>query len=235
MGSLISANMKMMKGGGWKRSQISPTSSSSSCDYSFKVLVIGDSGVGKSTLLLTFIDPAQHQHQHHISPTIGVDFKMKMLTIEGKRLKLTIWDTAGQERFGTLTSSYYRGAHGIILVYDVTQRETFTNLSQIWAREVDLYSTNPDCVKILVGNKVDRDVERAVTVEEGMALAKEHDCLFYECSARTRANVQQCFKELALKILDKPGLLEQGSVVVKRQILKEKQLSQKKTSDNCCS
>nr|XP_043613398.1 ras-related protein RABC2a-like [Erigeron canadensis] len=218
--------------GGWKRSQISPTS----YDYSFKILVIGDSAVGKSSLLLSFVSNSQDQdHLHDVSPTIGVDFKMKMLTIEGKRLKLTIWDTAGQERFGTLTSSYYRGAHGIILVYDVTRRESFTNLSEIWAREVELYSTNPDCVKILVGNKVDRDVERAVTVEEGMALAKKHGCLFYECSARTRANVQQCFKDLSLKILDKPGLLEQGSVVVKRQILKQKQLSQKKRSDNCCS
>ncbi|KAL4575249.1 hypothetical protein LXL04_022091 [Taraxacum kok-saghyz] len=214
---------------GGKRSQISPTS----YDYSFKILVIGDSGVGKSSLLLSFVS-SQDQLQD-VSPTIGVDFKMKIITIEGKRLKLTIWDTAGQERFGTLTSSYYRGAHGIILVYDVTRRETFTNLSEIWAREVELYSTNPDCVKILVGNKVDRDVERAVTVEEGIALAKKHSCLFYECSARTRANVQQCFKDLTLKILDKPGLLEQGSVLVKRQILKEKQLSMKKRSDNCCS
>ncbi|GJV95246.1 Ras-related protein RabC2a-like protein [Tanacetum coccineum] len=179
--------------GSWKRSQISPTN----YDYSFKILVIGDSGVGKSSLLLSFISTSGEQH---VSPTIGVDFKMKMLTVEGKRLKLTIWDTAGQERFGTLTSSYYRGAHGIILVYDVTRRETFTNLSEIWAREVDLYSTNPDCVKILVGNKVDRDVEQAVTVEEGMEIAKKHDCLFYECSARTRANVQQCFKDLSVKV-----------------------------------
>ncbi|XP_071732952.1 ras-related protein RABC2a-like isoform X2 [Rutidosis leptorrhynchoides] len=203
-------------------------------DYSFKILVIGDSAVGKSSLLLSFVSDSQ-QHLQHVSPTIGVDFKMKMLTIDGKRLKLTIWDTAGQERFGTLTSSYYRGAHGIILVYDVTRRESFTNLSEIWAREVDLYSTNHDCVKFLVGNKVDRDVERAVTVEEGMALAKEHGCLFYECSARTRANVQQCFKDLTIKMLEKPSLLEQGSVLVKRQILKDKQLSHKKRSDNCCS
>ncbi|KAE8671846.1 Ras-related protein RABC2a [Hibiscus syriacus] len=70
-----------------------------------------------------------------------------MVTIGGKRLKLTIWDTAGQERFGTLTSSYYRGAQGIILVYDVTRRETFTNLSEIWMEEVELYSTNPECIK----------------------------------------------------------------------------------------
>ncbi|KAK3023068.1 hypothetical protein RJ639_043083 [Escallonia herrerae] len=180
---------------------LSPNSSSSNYDYSFKILLVGDSGVGKSSLLLSFLNskPAQYSLQD-LSPTIGVDFKIKLLTISGKRMKLTIWDTAGQERFGTLISSYYRGAHGIILVYDVTRRETFTNLSEIWAKEIELYSTNRECIKILVGNKVDRDSERAVTKEEGMALAEHHQCLFYECSAKTRENVQQCFKELALKV-----------------------------------
>ncbi|KAA8539241.1 hypothetical protein F0562_025933 [Nyssa sinensis] len=201
---------------------------STSFDYSFKILLIGDSGVGKSSLLLSFITK-DHSFQD-LSPTIGVDFKIKLLTVGGKRLKLTIWDTAGQERFGTLTSSYYRDAHGIILVYDVTRRETFTNLSEIWAKEVELYSTNHDCIKLLVGNKVDRDGERAVTVEEGMALAQEHKCLFLECSAKTRENVQQCFKELILKILEIPSLLDKGSIVVKRQILKQKQVCQEQRS-----
>ncbi|KAK4489660.1 hypothetical protein RD792_005472 [Penstemon davidsonii] len=145
----------------------------SNYDYSFKILLIGDSGVGKSCLLLSFISNCQ-QFPQDISPTIGVDFKIKLLTTGGKRLKLTIWDTAGQERFGTLRSSYYRGAHGIILVYDVTRRESFTNLSEIWAKELDIYCTNPDCIKILVGNKVDRNSETEVTTEEGLALAQEH-------------------------------------------------------------
>ncbi|XP_022845466.1 monocopper oxidase-like protein SKU5 isoform X2 [Olea europaea var. sylvestris] len=114
--------------------------------------------------------------------------------------------TAGQERFGTLMSSYYRGAHGIILVYDVTRRETFTNLLEIWAKELELYSTNPDCIKILVGNKVDKDSVRAVTVEEGMDLAQKHKCLFLECSAKTRENVQQCFKELTMKVITINGM-----------------------------
>ncbi|KAG6728312.1 hypothetical protein I3843_02G147900 [Carya illinoinensis] len=168
-----------------------------SYDYSFKILLIGDSGVGKSSLLLSFIS----NFVHDLSPTVGVDFKVKLLTIGGKRLKLTIWDTAGQERFGTVTSSYYRGAHGIILVYDVTRRETFTNLLDIWAKEVQLYSTNPECIKILLGNKVDRENERAVTREEGLALAQEHKCLFLECSAKTKENVHQCFKDLTLKLI----------------------------------
>nr|GMD37073.1 ras-related protein RABC2a-like [Ipomoea batatas] len=141
-------------------------------------------------------------------------------------------NAAGQERFGTLISSYYRGAHGIILgifcylqlkyllllksrsflllkqmeihllvvVYDVTRPETFANLTKIWAKEIERYCTNQDCIKILVANKVDRDDERVVATSEGMAFAKEHKCIFYECSAKTSLNVQQCFQELTLKV-----------------------------------
>lgn len=187
-------------------------------DLSFKILLIGDSGVGKSSLLVSFISSSVED----LAPTIGVDFKIKQLTVAGKRLKMTIWDTAGQERFRTLTSSYYRGAQGIILVYDVTRRDTFTNLSDVWAKEIELYSTNQDCVKMLVGNKVDRESDRAVSREEGMALAKELKCLFLECSAKTRENVEQCFEELALKIMEVPSLLEEGSSAAKRNILKQK-------------
>ncbi|GLT88819.1 hypothetical protein SLE2022_068280 [Rubroshorea leprosula] len=204
---------------------------SNSLDYSFKILLIGDSGVGKSTILLSFISNTVH----NLSPTIGVDFKIKQLTIGGKRLKLTIWDTAGQERFGTLTSSYYRGAHGIILVYDVTRRETFMNLSEVWAKEVELYSTNQECIKFLVGNKVDRESERVVSREEGMALAQKHKCCFIECSAKTRENVQQCFTDLTLKILEVPSLLEKGSIAVKKQNLKQKQVYQTQGGEGCCN
>ncbi|WMV44645.1 hypothetical protein MTR67_038030 [Solanum verrucosum] len=206
--------------------------SNSSYDLSFKILLIGDSGVGKSSLLVSFISNAVDD----LAPTIGVDFKIKTLSVSGKKLKLTIWDTAGQERFRTLTSSYYRGAQGIILVYDVTRRETFTNLSDVWAKEVELYSNNQDCVKMLVGNKVDRESERAVTREEGIALAKELGGLFLECSAKTRENVQNCFEELALKIMEVPSLLEEGSTVGKRNILKQKQEQQtQQGSGGCCS
>ncbi|MBA0776672.1 hypothetical protein Gotri_011637 [Gossypium trilobum] len=239
--------------------------SSGSYDLSFKILLIGDSGVGKSSLLVSFISASAED----LAPTIGVDFKIKLLTVGGKRLKLTIWDTAGQERFRTLTSSYYRGAQGIILVYDVTRRETFTNLSDVWAKEVELYSTNQDCVKMLVGNKVDRDSERAVTREEGVALAKELGSMFLECSAKTRENVEQCFEELALKdkagtmnkeplnegdknkngiisclgsdqlwiflqIMEIPSLLEEGSSVGKRNMLKQKPEYQA-SPGGCCS
>ncbi|KAL9290854.1 Ras-related protein RABC2b [Arabidopsis thaliana] len=208
------------------------SSGQSGYDLSFKILLIGDSGVGKSSLLLSFISSSVED----LAPTIGnlsfvlnslrariltgVDFKIKQMKVRGKRLKLTIWDTgkkairairvvgtSGQEKFRTLTSSYFRGSQGIILVYDVTKRETFLNLADIWAKEIELYSTNHDCIKMLVGNKVDRESERKVSREEGMALAKDLNCLFHECSARTRENVNGCFEELALKVrknLDDP-------------------------------
>ncbi|XP_010918923.1 ras-related protein RABC2a isoform X2 [Elaeis guineensis] len=187
----------------------SSAGSGNSYDYSFKILLIGDSGVGKSSLLVSFIS----SHVDDLAPTIGVDFKIKHLTVGGKKLKLTIWDT----------------------VYDVTRRETFANLADVWAKEVDLYSTNQDCIKMLVGNKVDKETERMVTREEGIAFAQEYGCLFLECSAKTRANVEKCFEELALKILEVPSLLEEGSATVKRNILKQKPEYHASPGGGCCS
>lgn len=204
--------------------------SNSSCDLSFKILLIGDSGVGKSSLLVTFISNSVDD----LAPTIGVDFKIKSLRVGGKKLKLTIWDTAGQERFRTVTSSYYRGSHGIVLVYDVTRRESFNNLFDVWAKEVELYSTNPDCIKVLVGNKADKESERVVSREEGLALAKELGSEFMECSAKIRENVEKCFEELALKIMEVPSLLEEGSAVKKKNTLKQKQ-EHKNSHGSCCS
>ncbi|CAA3013293.1 ras-related protein RABC2a-like [Olea europaea var. sylvestris] len=202
----------------------------SNYDLSFKILLIGDSDVGKSSLIVSFISNAVGD----LAPTIGVDFKIKFLTVGGKKLKLTIWDTAGQERFRTLTSSYYRGAQGIVLVYDVTRRDTFTNLSDVWTKEVELYSTNQDCIKMLVGNKVDKESERAVSREEGIALAKEFGGLFLECSAKTRENVDRCFEELALKIMEVPSLLEEGSTSGKRNILRPTPEQQIPPNGGCC-
>jgi small GTP-binding protein len=198
-------------------------------DYSFKVLLVGDSGVGKSSLLLRFTSDAFSD----ISLTIGVDFKQKLMTVGGKRLKLTIWDTAGQEHFRTLTKSYYRGAQGIILVYDVTRRETLTKLADVWLEEVDVYSTSQDCIKMLIGNKVDMESKRVVSKEEGIEFARQHGCLFHECSAKTRVNVEQCFEELVLKILETPSLLEESSIGEKKNIFDHEQ-PKVAPNDSCC-
>jgi Ras-related protein Rab-18 len=117
-----------------------------------KILIIGESGVGKSSILLRFTDDLFDAQQ---AATIGVDFKVKTLTVDGNKTKLAIWDTAGQERFRTLTPSYYRGAQGAILVYDVSSRETFSKLN-IWLNELETFANKPDIVKMLVANKVDK-------------------------------------------------------------------------------
>ncbi|XP_021285725.1 GTP-binding protein YPTM2-like isoform X2 [Herrania umbratica] len=129
-------------------------------DYLFKLLLIGDSGVGKSCLLLRFADDSYLDS--YIS-TIGVDFKIRTVEQDGKTIKLQIWDTAGQERFRTITSSYYRGAHGIIIVYDVTDQESFNNVKQ-WLSEIDRYASE-NVNKLLVGNKCDLTANKVVSYE----------------------------------------------------------------------
>ena len=151
-------------------------------DHLVKILLVGDSGVGKSSLLARFISDSFDEQ----GPTVGVDFKLKHVDVDGTRLKLTVWDTAGQERFRTLTSSYYRGAHGVVFVYDVTSRESFENARETWRKEVEMYGTIANSVKIVIGNKIDREDERTVARKEGVAFAKEYGCLFLECSAKTK-------------------------------------------------
>lgn len=168
-----------------------------------KILIIGESGVGKSSLLLRFTDDT---FDPDIGATIGVDFKVKTLTVDGNKAKLAIWDTAGQERFRTLTPSYYRGAQGVILVYDASSRETFDKLEE-WLNEIEMYSTKEDIIKMLVGNKIDKK-EREVDRTQGVQFARRHSMLFIEASARTKEGVQLAFEELVEKIIQTPGLWE---------------------------
>ncbi|UJR25314.1 hypothetical protein I4U23_006665 [Adineta vaga] len=167
-----------------------------------KILIIGESGVGKSCLLLRFTDD---RFDVEMAATIGVDFKVKQLTVDGNRVKLAIWDTAGQERFRTLTPGYYRGAQGAILVYDVCNRDSFRQLDR-WIVELDTFSTKMNIIKMLVGNKIDREDERQVTRDEGARFARKHSMLFIEASARTREGVQIAFEELVQKIIQTPTL-----------------------------
>eukprot|EP00775_Hariotina_reticulata_P008173 gene8173-8364_t len=173
-------------------------------DHLFKVLLVGDSAVGKSCLLMRF---TADRFDDVTTSTIGVDFRVKYLNLDGKRVKLAVWDTAGQERFRTLTSSYYRGAHGVIFVYDVTRPESFENLERIWMKEVDIYSNIEDAVKMVVANKVDLDSERLVSKQQGHDFARNMGCLYVETSAKTNVAVQQAFEELVLKILETPALV----------------------------
>jgi len=164
-------------------------------DYLFKLLLIGDSGVGKSCLLLRFADDTYTES--YIS-TIGVDFKIRTIELDGKTIKLQIWDTAGQERFRTITSSYYRGAHGIIVVYDVTDNESFNNVKQ-WLHEIDRYACE-NVNKLLVGNKSDLTAKRVVSTEQGKEFADSLGIAFLETSAKTAQNVEQAFLTMASQI-----------------------------------
>merc|ERR1712054_199241 len=163
--------------------------------YVFKLVLIGDSGVGKSCLLLRFADDTYTES--HIS-TIGVDFKIRTIQLDGKTIKLQIWDTAGQERFRTITSSYYRGAHGIIVVYDTTDSESFNNVKQ-WLHEIDRYACE-GVNKLLVGNKCDLTTKRQVEYNSAKEFADSLTIPFLETSAKSATNVEQAFMTMASEI-----------------------------------
>ncbi|KAL1918500.1 uncharacterized protein VTP21DRAFT_3160 [Calcarisporiella thermophila] len=165
---------------------------SKSYDYLIKLLLIGDSGVGKSCLLLRFCEDS---FTPSFITTIGIDFKIRTIDLDGKRIKLQIWDTAGQERFRTITTAYYRNAMGILLTYDVTDIRTFNNI-RTWYSNIEQHASE-GVNKILIGNKCDAHETRAVSTEEGQALANELGLSFLETSAKSNINVEEAFFTLA--------------------------------------
>ncbi|GAA5854632.1 hypothetical protein JCM3775_003441 [Rhodotorula graminis] len=166
-----------------------------SYDMLAKMLLIGDSGVGKSCLLLRFCDDAWTPS---FITTIGIDFKIRTIELEGKRIKLQIWDTAGQERFRTITTAYYRGAMGILLVYDVTDERSFNNI-RTWHANVEQHASE-GVNKILIGNKCDWTDKKVISEQQGQELADELGLRFLETSAKSNINVEQAFFALASDI-----------------------------------
>ena len=167
-------------------------------DYLFKILLIGDTGVGKSCLLLQFAD--EIYTETYIS-TIGVDFKIKTIMLNGKTVKLSIWDTAGQDRFRTLTAAYYRGAQGIIICYDVTDMLSFKNVTT-QLKEIEKHA-NPEVCKLLVGTKCDLVIKRTVDYSVGKELADKLQIPFVETSAKSRTNINTAFENMADVIMKK--------------------------------
>ncbi|XP_073834738.1 RAS oncogene family member Rab18 [Musca autumnalis] len=164
-------------------------------DKAIKLLVIGESGVGKSSLIRRFVEN-KFDESHDV--TIGMDFKSKIMNIDGVDYKLALWDTAGAERFRSLTPSFYRKALGAILVYDIKSKESLVKLES-WFDELENYSDNPNIATIVVGNKIDE--ERAVSREEGLKFARKHRSLFLETSAKNDKFVADVFRDIVEKIV----------------------------------
>ncbi|XP_034045716.1 ras-related protein Rab-26-like [Thalassophryne amazonica] len=165
-------------------------------DIAFKVMLVGDSGVGKTCLLVRFKDGA-FLAGSFIS-TVGIDFRNKVLNIDGVKVKLQIWDTAGQERFRSVTHAYYRDAHALLLLYDVTNKTSFDNV-QAWLTEIHEYAQQ-DVVLMLLGNKADATHERVVKREDGERLAKEFGVPFMETSGRSGLNIELAFNAVAKEL-----------------------------------
>jgi Ras-related protein Rab-1A len=171
---------------------------SSEYDYLLKLLLIGDSGVGKSCLMLLFADDSC---KWSYIGTIGIDFKVQTIQLDGKTVKLQIWDTAGQERFRTISANYYRGAHGIIVVYDVTNRESYNNVKQ-WMQEIDRYG-NKKVNLLIVGNKCDLTADKVVDYTTAKEYVDQLGITFMEVSAKNATNVEKAFVTMAAEIKDK--------------------------------
>lgn len=170
-----------------------------SVDYLYKILLLGSSAVGKSSLLLRFSDDTFKENQ--IS-TIGVDWKIRTVEMNGKQMKLQLWDSAGQERFRTIASSYYRGAHGVVVVFDLTDAKSFESVDS-WLEEIGEHA--PTVRRILIGNKSDLVDQRAIDEADARAFAKKNGMQYMETSAKSADNVTEAFLAMTKDIYESTG------------------------------
>ncbi|XP_044260484.1 ras-related protein Rab-35 [Tribolium madens] len=196
-------------------------------DHLFKLLIIGDSGVGKSSLLLRFAD---NTFSGSYITTIGVDFKIKTVSIDGQKVKLQIWDTAGQERFRTITSTYYRGTHGVIVVYDVTNGESFANVKR-WLHEIE---QNCDVVnRVLVGNKNDTPDRKVVLTEDAQRFADTMNIQLFETSAKDNVNVEEMFMAITRLVLRSKQEMKERQNITQNETVNLRK-SNKQGKKKCC-
>ena len=198
-------------------------------DFIFKVLLLGNSDVGKSSLILRYVDQVWSDT---FVPTIGVDFKVKTLELQNKQIKMQIWDTAGQERFRNVISSYFRGAHGILLIYDVTNRDSFKNLES-WLIEIEQNSSE-NVLKVLIGNKNDLVDDKEIKTEEGQAFANRNGMQFIETSAKENTNVTEAFECLVKLMMEFNSEKKAPTTKNDKKALSASAGKDLKTKKKCC-
>ena len=164
----------------------------------FKILLIGDLGVGKSSVILRYIED---YFSGNLMSSIGVDFKTKQIEINERLIKMQIWDTAGHEKFRTITTSYYKSAHAIIVLYDITDESSFEHIKN-WMIDIDKFAKQ-GVLKVLVANKKDLEENRRVPKEAGETLANKYGIKFYEVSAKDNINIEELFIETSKSLLEK--------------------------------
>ena len=170
-------------------------------EFLYKILLLGDTQVGKSSFLMRYID---NTFQESYLSTVGLDFKVKNVQLDdGNTYRVQIWDTAGQDRFHAITRNYFKNAHGIILIYDVTLIESFHNVKN-WIKQIKEEVTDKVSI-ILAGNKIDMEEKRKVSKEEGEKMAADYGLKFYECSAKTVENFSKIDEKEATKLKNKKG------------------------------
>ena len=195
--------------------------------YTFKILTIGESNVGKTCVLRRFVE--NKFLKTHLA-TIGIDFKTKNITVDDKEIKLKIWDTAGQERFRNITNQYYKGADGIILIFDITDQNSFDKI-QDWINQINSNTQTDEIGLILIGNKKDLDNNRTISFKEGDALGKELGIKYFETSALSGEGIDEAFKYVTKEILKKKKLDNNDD---KGKIDLESSKNRKKNKDGCC-
>ena len=192
--------------------------SSNDSELVFKILLLGDSEVGKSCFLMRY---SENVFIENYITTIGLDYKLKTVKLDsGKSIKVQLWDTAGQDKYRTIAKNYYKGSHGILLLYDITKQSSFDNIRE-WVRDIK-EEVSEKAIIFLIGNKIDMDEQRKITKEKGEELAEEYKIPFFEASAKSGENVDEVFKALYNKICEIYGDLERerGTKLIKKRNIK---------------